>query len=309
MRARRSPVTWFGGKGRMLGPLMALMPEHQHYVEPFGGGAWLLIRKEPCAGCETYNDLDEGLTAFFRVISREETFWRFRDRVALLPCARTMWKDFRLGWSQQEDDVERAAQWWLVARQSFAGVWGNSWGSAVCSSTGGMSSQAARWINAIAGLPEVHARLQRVQIEQQDGVRILNRYQGPGYLAYCDPPYVMSTRKSGSYRHEMTDAQHQDLVQALLGYQGAVMLSGYRSGLYAPLEKAGWRRADFAVTCSAVGRTRASGRQGTGSMRPEDKRLESVWLNPEAIARHGVPFEELAARAAATKAHQPTAAD
>jgi DNA adenine methylase len=278
-----------------------LMPPHRHYVEPFGGGAWLLIRKPPCGGCETYNDLDEGLTVFFRVIAQEETFWRFRDRVALLPCARTMWRDFRLSWSSQEDDVERAAQWWLVARQSFSGNWGNNWGSAVASASGGMASQCARWINAIAGLPQVHARLQRVQIEQQDGVRILNRYQGEGYLAYCDPPYVHSTRRGGRYRHEMTDAQHQELVKALLAYQGAVMLSGYRSALYEPLEAAGWRRVDIPVTCSAVGRTRGTKLLGSGAMRAEHRRTESVWLNPEAIARHTTPFEVLAARVIASK--------
>lgn len=56
----RSPIVWFGGKGNMASKLLKLMPEHKHYVEPWGGGASLLFAKPPCGGVEVYNDLDDG---------------------------------------------------------------------------------------------------------------------------------------------------------------------------------------------------------------------------------------------------------
>lgn len=287
MTVRRSPIAWFGGKGRLAKHLVPLLPPHRHYVEPFGGGASVLIRKEPSGGVETYNDLDEGLTTMFRVIADPELFPHFRELVELLPNSRSFFNDYRHTWKEPKDPVERAARWFLVARQSFSANWGNSWGTSVGHATGGMASQSAKWINSIAGLPEIHARLRRVQVEQMDFRHVLRRYQGPGYLAYCDPPYVMSTRRGGRYACELTDQDHQELVDILLRYDGAVILSGYRSALYEPLAAAGWRRLDIEVTCSAVGRTRATGLLGLRAMRPEHRRTESIWCNPETIARHG----------------------
>jgi len=60
----RSPIVWFGGKGHMVNKLLPLIPKHKIYVEPFGGGANLLIAKEP-SPVEVYNDLDSGLVNFF----------------------------------------------------------------------------------------------------------------------------------------------------------------------------------------------------------------------------------------------------
>lgn len=53
----RSPIVWFGGKGHIVNKLLPLIPSHKIYVEPFGGGANLLIAKEP-SPVEIYNDLD-----------------------------------------------------------------------------------------------------------------------------------------------------------------------------------------------------------------------------------------------------------
>jgi DNA adenine methylase len=303
MAVRRSPVPWFGGKAKMVGHLMMLMPEHQHYVEPFGGGASLLLRKEPPGGVETYNDVDQGLVSFFRALADPELCPRLCAKLALWPHARTLYNEYREDWQESSDPVERAARWFYVARLSFSGTWGGSWGTSVATSISGMGSQNARWIHSVDRLPEIHARLRQVQIECADWRTVLARYQGPGYLAYCDPPYVLSTRRAGRYQHELTDDDHRDLVAALLQYQGAVMLSGYRCELYRPLEEAGWRRSDITVPCSAAGRTRGTGILGWGGA-AHQRRVESVWLNPEAVRRHGPEYERVAARLAELRAHR-----
>lgn len=143
-----------------------------------------------------------------------------------------------------------------------------------------MAETAGTWQAAIRMLPAIHQRLQRVQIECCDALDCLRRYRGPGYLAYCDPPYVWSTRKSGRYNHDMADGDHRLLVAALLDYDGAVVLSGYDNPLYAPLIKAGWDLRRFDCRCPITGRT-ASHRR-----RPHDlRRTECVWRNPEAMRR------------------------
>lgn len=68
-----------------------------------------------------------------------------------------------------------------------------------------------------------------------DGIDFLREYEWRGdEFVYCDPPYLLETRKSGPlYRHEMSDEQHRDLLSVLLAIPAAIMISGYPSALYA----------------------------------------------------------------------------
>ena len=63
----RPPVKWHGGKFYLWKWIIAQFPEHDTYVEPFGGAASVLLNKKP-AQVEVYNDLDERITRLFRII-------------------------------------------------------------------------------------------------------------------------------------------------------------------------------------------------------------------------------------------------
>lgn len=276
----RSPFPWFGGKGapKIKDAILHLLPPHERYVEPFGGGASILIAKEPCK-VEVYNDVNRGMVNFFRVIADADYFGKFMARAALLPYSREMYEEFLRTWPAIHDPVEQAVRWYYVVRQSFAGIFGRSWG------TGVNTSPTDRWRSSFDNLPKVHDRIQRVQIECCDWRDALKRFSGPGYLAYCDPPYVSGTRKAGGYEHELKDRDHEELIQTLLSYDGAVLLSGYNSPLYAPLRDAGWDMQTIDVTCAAAGRTRVSGLQGKGQVKAKQQRTECIWRNHEAMRR------------------------
>lgn len=74
-----SPFVWFGGKQRLARRISELLPPHLVYVEAFGGACSVLLTKHP-ARLEVYNDLDESLVNFFRVLRdhREELELRLR---------------------------------------------------------------------------------------------------------------------------------------------------------------------------------------------------------------------------------------
>ena len=282
----RSPIGWFGGKGNMVRkiiPVLIKIP-HERYVEPFGGGASILLAKKP-KPLEVYNDLDRGLYDFFSVLADPELFNQFYRRVAVLPYSRQFYSEYREEWEEETDRIIGVAKWFLVARQSFSGDFGQSWSSNVTSTRRGMAMTCSTWLSCIEMLPQIHARLQRVQIENADFRTILDRYDTPKTLFYCDPPYIPETRKAGGYTHEMTAEDQQELVSLLLRLKGKVVLSGYNHEIYALLEQSGWIRYDFHTACFAAGKTRNSGLQGKGKALEKQGRIESLWVKPYSEGR------------------------
>jgi len=57
-----------------------------------------------------------------------------------------------------------------------------------------MNEQASAWLRAVDGLPDVHQRLQRVVILNDDAVIVIRQQDGPHTLYYLDPPYLHETR-------------------------------------------------------------------------------------------------------------------
>lgn len=276
----RAPFPWFGGKGnpKIKKAILEALPPHEYYVEPFGGGGSILLSKPPVK-VEVYNDVNRGLVNFFRVVADTEYFGKFMARVTLLPDSRELYEEYVRTWVGIHDPVEQAVRWYYVAQFSFGGMFANAFG------TGVTTSLTPRWKSSFTNLPKVHDRMMDVQIECCDWRDILKRYSGTDYLAYCDPPYVLGARKAGGYDHELKDKDHEELIQRLIEYDGAVILSGYNSDLYKPLAAANWDFQSVEVCCSAAGRTRTSGLQGVGMVKAKQKRIECIWRNPEALRR------------------------
>src|SRR4029077_1208 len=63
------PLSYIGGKRRIAKQLVALIPDHTTYVEPFAGGAQVFFHK-PRAKVEILNDLDNEIVNFLRVCQR-----------------------------------------------------------------------------------------------------------------------------------------------------------------------------------------------------------------------------------------------
>lgn len=263
----------------MQAKLLPLLPAHREYIEPFFGGGSIFFAKAT-ALIETINDLDSAVMGFYQVLrDQPEEFIRLAQ---LTPYSRELYNECRDTWQAQTDPVKRAWRWWVVMRMSFSGF--PTWGSSITLSRRGMADTTSKLLSSVAQLPEIVARLQRAQIENAPALRVLERYCTTSSLAYLDPPYISGTRSAGEYACEMTDADHETLVQAILRLPGRFVLSGYVHAIYKPLEAAGWTRIDFETACYAVGKTRATGLQGAGSALAKQARTESVWLDPVTAA-------------------------
>ena len=279
----RSPIGRFGGKGMLAARLVAMRPlDYRAYVEPyFGGGSVFFKLPRGHADIETINDIDHAVMDFYRIVQAQGSFERFLDLARTTLHCRELWQECRASWQLEADPVVRAWRWWVVARQSYANDWGNSWQSDIQHRRRAMAGTCSALLGAINALPLVHQRLQGVQIECWDALRVIERYGIAKAWVYCDPPYVESTRRNGVYLHEMTDQQHRDLVGVLLDNPAMVMVSGYKHPIYHDLEAAGWRRHEIPTSAWSAPRTAATGIKGDGSAGAMAARVEIIWTNYE----------------------------
>src|SRR6478752_6256498 len=96
------PLKWHGGKHYMARRIVALMPPHLHYVEPYAGGLAVLLARDPDDHrlwlaphrgiSEVVNDLDGRLTTFWRVLRDQEMFSCFIRAVQAMPVSRAGWE-------------------------------------------------------------------------------------------------------------------------------------------------------------------------------------------------------------------------
>lgn len=262
------PLKWHGGKYYLASKIVAMMPPHQQYVEPFFGGGSVLLAKDPHNVGEVVNDLNGHLTNFWRVLQDEALFSQFSRIIQTIPFSETEWRDAHARLEKTEDPLQRAVAFYIECRQSHSG---RRVGFAAMTKSRlrqGMNEQAAAWMSAVDGLPAVHARLRRVAILNRDALKVIRQFDTPNTLFYLDPPYLHSTR-STTYEYgdqEMGVDQHSALLELLLTLQGKVMLSGYPSPLYDE-KLANWHAVDFDLpNNSAAGDSK-------------ERRTERVWCN------------------------------
>lgn len=242
----KPPFAYYGGKTTMAPVIAALLPDHEHYVEPFAGSLAVLLAKTPSRS-ETVNDLDGDLVTFWRTLrDRPEEL----ERVCVLtPHARS---EFELSKSLDvEDDIERARRVWVRLVQSR---------SQSMKPTGWKYEKRAggfqRVLKTRGGrIAEAAARLAEVSIESRDAMDLIADYGSePTACLYVDPPYLGSTRAT-NYRVEMLDDDaHRRFAAALNECKASVVLSGYNAPLYAELFD-GWHRMEIKAPTTLSGDT------------------------------------------------------
>jgi len=227
------PVRYYGGKWRIASWILEQFPPHLTYVEPFCGAANILFRKQP-SKIEVINDLNSNIITFFDVLrSRPDDLIH---AIQLTPYSRA---EHRRAHEDVSDDypdrsLEIARRFYVRSRQSFGsgeGEYSTGWryesnGKRGTSVTDEWNSTRNLWIAA--------ERLKSVQIESDDAIRTIERFDTPDTLFYVDPPYPMDTRYSDEHRyaHEMTNSDHRHLAATLRAVEGMVLISSYKSNLY-----------------------------------------------------------------------------
>lgn len=275
------PLKWWGGKHYLAKKIVELMPRHLHYVEPFAGGLSVLLQRDPLdpskywetgthsqGVSEVVNDMSRELTNFWRVLQCEGSFARFRRIVEAMPFSEFEWNDADERQRPIERlDVEAAVAFFVRCRQSRAGGFKDFAPITRNRLRRRINEQVSAWLNSVDGLPAVATRLRRVAILNGDAIDVIRTQDGPATLFYLDPPYLGRTRATAdAYHHEMTEADHRELLAAIKKCRGMVMLSGYPNSLY-ETELSAWRCHDIQIDNKAAG----------GAIKR--RMIESIWMN------------------------------
>ncbi len=271
----RPILRWHGGKWLLAPWIISHFPPHRCYVEPYGG-AWSVGFRKPRAEAEVWNDLDDELVNLFAVMRDPAQGAALVDALRLTPFAR---REFFAAYEMSADSVERARR--LIIRSFMGhgsdGASGQYRTGFRANSNRSGSTPAVDWVNLPDSLNLAIARAMGVVLESRPALQVMRSHDDVDTLHFVDPPYLKETRaranrradNGGVYRHELSDVDHAELLQALRDLRGMVILCGYPSALYDDA-LADWRRIERpALADGALPRT------------------EVLWINPAAVRATG----------------------
>ena len=222
-----------GSKWKLAKWIIGFFPQHHSYLEPFFGSGAVLFNK-PRSNIETINDMDGNVVNLFEWIKRDPE--RLAHEIYWTPYARQVYEDAFA--AVPEDSFEKAVNFYIRLNMGHGfRTTGDKvgWKNDI---QGRERAYAAQdWVDLSEKIMQAAERLRGVQIENKAAVELIQRFNYPNVLVYADPPYVLSTRNGKQYRHEMDNAAHADLLEALLAHEGPVILSGYDNPLYQEMLK------------------------------------------------------------------------
>jgi DNA adenine methylase len=238
----KQPILRFHGGNFKLAPwILSYFPEHQVYIEPFGGDASVLLMKERSAA-EVYNDLDADIVNLFRVARDQGD--ELRRALEMTPISRD---EFNQAWENTVNPIERARRTVIRAgmgRDSASATQPRISSFRACISKSGNAPASADWRNYPGELAKIIERLRGVVIENQDAADVMRKYDADDALHFVDPPYPMGAKgdQRKRFRYELDGKGHEKLLLALLELRGAVVIRAFDNEMYRDILR-GWEMA------------------------------------------------------------------
>jgi DNA adenine methylase len=231
----KPPFAYYGGKQQLAKRILALIPQHIQYTEAFTGGGAIFFAKPP-SEVEVLNDTNKELINFYKVVQNE--FVYLQREISISLHSRLLHKHARAVYDNPElfTDIKRAWALFILATQSFGAMLDATWGYDVKK-----NQTPKKCKNKIMAFTEDYPiRLQDVQIECTDALRIIKSRDTPDAFHYVDPPYFNSD--CGHY-DGYTELDYEQLLITLEKIEGKFLLSSYPSEVLKRfVKKNGWHQ-------------------------------------------------------------------
>jgi len=237
----KTPLSYYGGKQQLAARILGMIPEHLIYCEPFLGGAAVFFAKEP-SPVEIINDTNGEIINFYEVLQRD--YSALEKEITISLHSRKQHHHAQVIYENPEmfDRIKRAWAVWMLANSSYG-----------CDLEGGFGydrngSSSKKLKNKRVNFSIDYAiRLQQVQIECCDALRIIKSRDTTEAFFYLDPPYV------GSHQGHYDGYSQEDfdsLLKVLDGLKGKFLLSSFRNkSLSEYSERNKWETAEFKMAC------------------------------------------------------------
>lgn len=248
MKNLKTPISYYGGKQKLVSTILKIIPKHILYAEPFLGGAAVFFSKEP-SEIEVLNDTNKELMNFYRVVQND--FVGLEKEIRITLHSRDLHRKASVIYNNPDlfSEIKRAWAVWVLSSQSFSAIIDGSWGY-----DKGKNTTTKKISNKREGFTEDYAiRLQNVQIESADALYVIRSRDTVDSFFYCDPPYFNSD--CGHYNGYSLD-DFESLLKTLSNIKGKFLLSSYPSDIlkqYTKAHKWQMRSTEQIVSVNAKG--------------------------------------------------------
>jgi DNA adenine methylase len=244
----KTPITYWGGKQKLVSTILPLIPEHITYCEPFFGGGAVFFAK-PKSKVEIINDLNQFVVNFYR--QAKSNFPALEQKINETPHSRRMWRDALVMYEHPHlfEDIDRAWAFWTLCNQGYSGQIG-TWGFGTTSCCSERKVKNSRDAFSSGELVE---RLDLTQIECNDALYLIKIRDRESTFFYLDPPYFNSHMAHyGGY----TESDFESLLQACANIKGKFIMSSFPSEILSKYtQQFGWHQVKIdAITCASIKR-------------------------------------------------------
>ncbi len=233
----RTPLSYYGGKQQLAAKIISLIPDHKIYVEPFIGGAAVFFAKAKSES-EIINDVNSEIVNFYEVLQRD--FSALQAEISVSLHSRKLHKHAQVIYENPDmfDRIKRAWAVWVLANTSFESNL----------DAGFRYDKAGKNTRLLANKrcqfsEELGQRIQNVQLECCDAIKIIHSRDSSVTFFYLDPPYVGANQ--GHYNgYDQQD--FDNLISELATIEGAFLMSSYRNKhLSDAVKNFGWHQIEL----------------------------------------------------------------
>lgn len=250
-----------GGKYYLSPWIISKFPNNYQecvYIEPFAGGLNTLLQKEK-SKVEMASDLNKDLIDLWIAVQNAPQW--------LMNClCQIEYTEENFKKAKNKEFVKCVNE--FILRKMSRGGLGETfaWSDRL---RGEMPGDVNAYLNSIQRIPRISERIKNVGFYNCKALDILNTCNDNNVVAYCDPPYLASTRVSKKTygEFEMGAGEHVELLKFLNNtFKGKVILSGYQSPLYDSYLK-NWNKCSKEIA------------NHSGQNKNKNRRVETLWMN------------------------------
>ncbi|MFD2566063.1 DNA adenine methylase [Pseudotenacibaculum haliotis] len=258
----KTPISYYGGKQNLVSTILPLIPTHELYTETFVGGGAIFWAKKP-SNVEVINDVNREMINFYECVQNE--FVELEKMIRISLHSRSLHRDASVVYNNPHmfTRIQRAWAVWVLASQSFSSMLDGSFG--YDRKKGTTSKKVTNKRNDFT--ISYAERIQNVQIECTDALRIIRSRDYKDAFHYVDPPYFNSD--CGHY-DGYTVEDFEMLLKTLSEVEGKFLLSSYPSDILTSYTKQnGWNTKNMEQTVTVA----------NNNSKPNKKKIEVFTAN------------------------------